>query len=376
VSSTRKARVLAFHLPQFHPIPENDEWWGTGFTEWTNTARARRLFPGHYQPHVPADLGFYDLRTPEARSAQAEMASRFGVDGFVYWHYWFGGRRILERPVDEVLSSRQPDFPYCLGWANQTWTGTWHGAPDRILIEQTYPGPEDDEAHFCHLLAHFRDERYVKVDGKPVFYVFRPEQLPDALAWTKRWRALAERSGLPGLFLIGEYSDLHGVGASYPPPTQMGFDAAVHVRLPFRRTPAATTAMRLARKFGLPEIYRYTSRPVDRPVASDELMYPAIYPNWDNTPRAGRRGLALVGSTPERFRAHVRDAIERVASLPDDRRFVFVKSWNEWAEGNHLEPDLKFGTSYLEVLRSELATASPPGERKNVSRFAAHGDGS
>ena len=198
------ARPIAFYLPQFHPIPENDKWWGPGFTEWTNTAKARPLFRGHYQPHVPADLGFYDLRQPETREAQARMAREHGVEAFCYYHYWFGhGRRLLERPFEEVLRSGQPDFPFCLCWANETWTGVWHGLSNRVLVQQEYPGADDDRRHFETLLPAFRDQRYVKVDGRPLFLVYSPAGLPDAKAFTTLWQRLAKEAGLPGLYLVG-----------------------------------------------------------------------------------------------------------------------------------------------------------------------------
>jgi len=163
------ARAIAFHLPQYHPTPENDEWWGKGFTEWTNTTRAKPLYPGHYQPHLPADLGYYDLRLPEARHAQAELARAYGIEGFCYYHYWFGGRRILERPVNEILASGEPDLPFCLCWANHSWSNIWQGVADRMLIEQTYPGMDDHRRHFEWLLAAFHDPRYIRVDGKPMW---------------------------------------------------------------------------------------------------------------------------------------------------------------------------------------------------------------
>src|SRR5262245_37746673 len=173
--------VIAFYLPQFHPIPENNEWWGPGFTEWTNVARARRMFPGHYQPRIPGELGFYDLRLSEAREAQAALAAEYGMTAFCYWHYWFGGgRRLLQRPFEEVLRSGRPDFPFCLGWANQSWSGSWYGAPERILIEQTYPGEKDHRAHFDAVLPAFMDPRYFRVDGRPLFYVFDPAGLSEA----------------------------------------------------------------------------------------------------------------------------------------------------------------------------------------------------
>src|ERR1039457_4911938 len=172
-------KLIAFNLPQFHPIPENDEWWGKGFTEWTNTAKAKPLFTGHYQPHVPADLGFYDLRLPESRKAQADMARAYGIEAFCYYHYWFAGKRLLERPVNEIIESGEPDFPFCLCWANDTWSGIWHGTPKHILVEQTYPGYDDYKAHFDYLLKAFSDRRYLTIDGKPLFVVYQPYHMPD-----------------------------------------------------------------------------------------------------------------------------------------------------------------------------------------------------
>jgi Glycosyltransferase WbsX len=346
-----RARVLTFYLPQFHPIPENDAWWGPGFTEWTNVAKAVRRFPGHYQPHVPADLGFYDLRLAPTRAAQATLAQSAGIEGFVYWHYWFAGRRLLERPFAEVLASGEPDFGFALAWANQTWSGVWHGAEDRILMEQTYP-PGDDEAHFASLLPAFTDPRYVTVGGRPLFYVFRPEQLPEPARFVERWQSLATKAGLPGLYLVAEMSDLLGRGSVYPDPFRDGFDAGVHVRIPVDTEGWRSTRMRVLRRMGLPEIYRYSAHPVDRPPSTaGRPVLPAVYPNWDNTPRSGRRGLVAQGASPSRFQVHLADAVTRVADLPEQERLVFVKSWNEWAEGNHLEPDLRDGHGYLDVVR-------------------------
>ena len=194
----KRARVLAFYLPQFHPIPENDEWWGRGFTEWRNVAKARPLYGRHYQPRIPADLGMYDLRVPETRAAQADLARAYGVEAFCYWHYWFAGRRILERPFNDVLRMKEPNFPFCLAWANQTWTGIWHGLHDKILIEQTYPGREDYIAHFRAVLPAFLDDRYVRVDGKPLFYVYVPKELPNSREFTDLWRELALEAGFNG----------------------------------------------------------------------------------------------------------------------------------------------------------------------------------
>lgn len=366
--SPPKARAVAFHLPQFHPIPENNEWWGAGFTEWTNVVRARRRYPGHYQPHVPADLGFYDLRLPEALWAQASLAKAYGLEGFVFWHYWFAGRRLLERPVDLWRSQEGPPFGFALAWANQTWTGHWHGAERRVLVSQEYPGESDFRRHFEAVLPAFIDSRYLRVDGRPMFYVFRGEDLPNPRQFVDIWQRLAREAGLPGLFLIAEVSDPLG-RSTYGDPFADGFDAGVDLQLPARRTRASTLAMKMGRKLGLPEIYRYSGDPLDRSTFQPERpVYPAVVPNWDNTPRSGSRGLVLHGSTPDRFRAHVRDAVSRLAAAEPGRRLLFVKSWNEWAEGNHLEPDLRHGTTYLEVLRDEVVADDQPERAGDESR--------
>ena len=204
-AAERYVRIVALYLPQFHPIAENDQWWEPGFTEWTNVAKARPRFPGHYQPRLPGELGFYDLRVPETREAQAALAKAHGIEGFCYWHYWFGnGRRLLERPFTEVLRSGTPDLSFCLAWANGTWTGIWHGAPDRILIEQTYPGESDERAHFEVVAEAFEDPRYLRVDGRPVFYIYDPSALPDPQNFLDRWRNWAHDRGLGGVFFIGQ----------------------------------------------------------------------------------------------------------------------------------------------------------------------------
>lgn len=350
-------RLIAFYLPQFYPIPQNDEWWGKGFTEWTNVAKAKPLFPGHYQPHIPADLGFYDLRVAETREAQADMAQAYGIEGFCYYHYWFAGQRLLNRPFDEVLASGKPDFPFCLCWANESWTGVWHGAPRRMLIEQTYPGDTDHRNHFDALLSAFQDPRYITVEGKPVFCIYSPANLPDSRKVIELWQEMAKAAGLPGLYFVGVTWDFEW------DPASMGFDAAVLQRLAPRKRWYSTQGItkifsRIAAKvMGWPSIYRYAE-------AAGQLLpenlgpdnrFPCVIPNWDNTPRSGVRGLVLTGSSPEMFRHHFRQALGLTRHIPAGRRFVFIKSWNEWAEGNHLEPDLKYGMAYLDVIRSELS---------------------
>lgn len=359
--SRLRARAIAYYLPQFHPIPENDQWWGRGFTEWTNTAKARPLFPGHYEPHVPSDLGFYNLRLPEAREAQAQMAREYGLEGFCYYHYWFGGKRLLERPFNEVLASGKPDLPFCLCWANETWSGIWHGEPRRVLIEQTYPGEADYERHFEAVLPALKDKRAIKVEGKPVFIIYSPRLLPDALAFTRLWRKLAEKAGLPGLYLIG-LANRNGPDGKVWRHEEHGFDGA---SVKNTGLAANSESNRWVRKFRRtkrrllgqpPNVYDY-AKAIEHFVLEEcreTKVYPCAIPNWDNSPRSGTRGLILHNSTPELWRRHLRQVLAQVEHKPDDHRILFVKSWNEWAEGNHLEPDLKFGHQYLEVLRDEL----------------------
>jgi hypothetical protein len=343
--------TIAFYLPQFHPTPENSSWWGEGFTEWANVTRAKRLYSGHQQPFLPSDLGFYDLRCAETRQQQAQLATDHGLTAFCYWHYWFAGRRVLERPFQEVLDSKTPDYPFCLGWANQTWSGTWHGAPDKILIEQTYPGVADDEAHFEYLLTAFKDSRYIKVDGRPLLYIFRPEDLPDARAWSASINAFMKRRGLGGVFLIGEISDLLGSNPKAGNAEKYGFDAMVYMRLPAKTESFDRFVMRLRRKFlHHPERYSIDDQFISYPLGiSPASTYPCVYTNWDNTPRSGVRGLVLDGSSPKTYESHLSQALEIATRDHPENPIVFIKSWNEWAEGNVLEPSVKFGRGFLDA---------------------------
>lgn len=356
VEQKRNARIIAFYLPQFHPIPENDLWWGKGFTEWSNVAKAVPLFDGHEQPRTPADLGFYDLRLSETRIAQAEMAARFGVEGFCYWHYWFDGRQLLERPFTEVLQSGQPDFPFCLGWANHSWSGIWKDEPHRVLIDQTYPGRADDQAHFDYLLKAFLDHRYIRVDGKPMLVVFKPTDIPNAKERFDFWRELALKAGLSGLHIVGINM------LDYKNPAELGLDAVTVSTLAVTNTTNAvvnevtriTWGIRRKLLLGGPRVIEYSEaikHLVPDLTQFDCDAYPCVFPNWDNTPRKGRKGMVLANSTPELFEQHLKNAVDAVASRDDQNRIIFLKSWNEWAEGNYLEPDTKWGLAYLEALK-------------------------
>lgn len=359
----RKARVIAFYLPQFHPIPENDAWWGKGFTEWTVVAQAKPLFLGHRQPNLPGELGFYDLRIPDVREAQAELAREHGIEGFCYWHYWLGnGRRLLERPFEEVLASGEPNFPFCLGWANHSWKGNFFGAGRRTLVVQEYPGEDDHRQHFNLLLRSFRDPRYICVDNKPLFYIYRPLEIPELQGVLHLWRDLASSAGLPGLHVVGE-------GVASEQAAGLGLDAVSYSNhrligsMPPHYSYALFVRKYLCKLCRFPEIYNYrdAARLFLNVGISPENEYPSIVPNWDSTPRFSQCAVVLHGSTPELFRLHVRDAIQKVSHKSPDHRLLFVKSWNEWAEGNYLEPDQKFGRAYLEVLRNEVMLGNTAG---------------
>lgn len=346
-----KLRLIAFYLPQYHPIPENDQWWGNGFTEWTNVTKAKPLYKGHTQPKLPSDLGFYDLRVPEVRELQAELARSHGIGGFCYWHYWFGnGKMLLERPFEEVLKSGKPDFPFCLGWANHSWTGVWDADPNRKLIEQAYPGMKDHEVHFYYWLKAFSDNRYIKVEKKPLLVLFRPYEIPECRAVIDLWRNLAIKEGLDGLFIVGLDVDK---------PSEFGLDASSynyhrrvanlkpkkHIERIYRRLTGQMVNV-YTYKEAMPFFLDGTESELDR--------IPTIVTNWDNTPRMGKRGVVIEHTDPEFFRTHVQQCFDLVKEKPDERKIIFVKSWNEWAEGNYLEPDQIHGKALLKIICEEV----------------------
>jgi hypothetical protein len=364
-----QARLISFYLPQFHPIPENDRWWGKGFTEWTNVTKAKPLFKGHYQPRLPADLGYYDLRLPEVREAQAELARNAGIEGFCYYHYWFGEKQLLAQPFNEVVSSGKPDFPFCLCWANQTWTGVWHGAPHRTLIEQTYLGHDGHRRHFMSLRDAFLDERYLRINDRPIFIIFRPREIPDVRALIDQWQELAVQNGLPGIHFVAHLfrEDLAWDFRSD------NFDSCVVVNrlkgsfrdllmrtkgYPSKRSVRHFLWRRyrsFMHKFGSHvSLYKDVIPFLLDGCQEQPGAHPCVIPNWDNTPRSGTGGYVLHESTPELFRTHLRDALDLVKSRDPKERIVFIKSWNEWGEGNYLEPDQRFGHDYLNVIRQEL----------------------
>jgi lipopolysaccharide biosynthesis protein len=355
LTSGAEARLVAFYLPQFHPIPENDDWWGEGFTEWTNVSRAEPLFPGHYQPHTPADLGFYDLRSPDVREAQADMARTYGIYGFSYYHYWFHGKQLLERPFNEVLASGRPDFPFCLCWANEPWSRRWDGRPHDALQLQSYSS-EDDVDHIRWLLPALADPRAIKIDNRPVFIVYQAHDLPEPHRTVEIWRREVDRAGLPGIYLMTVETSLDAGWDA----TKVGFDAKIHFQ------PQFTVLEQVERLSAGPETLRvYDYENARRLLADPDPVpyrrYPTVCARWDNTPRAGANGVVLHRSTPESYGEWLSATIARVLDEPEDQRLVFLNAWNEWAEGCHLEPDQLYGRGYLEATMNALSSSGATG---------------
>jgi hypothetical protein len=338
-------RALAFYLPQFHPIPENDEWWGPGFTEWSNVTRARPFFPGHYQPHVPGELGYYDLRIPEVREAQAALAAAYGVSGFVYYHYWFHGRRLLERPFDEVLASGSPDFPFALCWANEEWSRNWDGT-GQLLIPQEF-SDQDDLDHIRWLATAFADDRYIKIDGRPLMLIYRPALLPDARRTAEIWRTEAQRLGFPDLYLCW----VESWGPPRGGPGAFGLDASVgFMPLTRERIYAPVEGTRGHRILDYRSAYRATLKKSP----PKWKRFPSVMVGWDNSARRPNGATIFTGSTPQAYEEWLRRAAASVSDVRAEENYLFIVAWNEWAEGNHLEPDQRYGRAFLEATRAVL----------------------
>jgi lipopolysaccharide biosynthesis protein len=340
-------RLVAFHLPQFHPIPENDLWWGEGFTEWANVVTGRPQFEGHYQPQLPTELGFYDLRDPEVLERQAELARQYGVHGFCFHHYWFGGRRVLERPLEQMLARRRPSLPFCISWANENWTRRWDGLDHDVLLRQEYEG-DWAERFIRDALPVLADDRYIRVGGAALLLVYRVDLVPDAPRVAERWRAIAQTEGLD-LHLAAVQSFKIG------DPRPFGFDAAVEFPPhPFGRRPADARVERRRRRFrGVLEDYESMVEDSLGKPTPDYAWYRGLVPSWDNTARRGRDAYVAVGASPGAYRRWLgelaRQALERAARTEP---LVFVNAWNEWAEGTHLEPDDRYGRAWLEATRA------------------------
>jgi hypothetical protein len=364
-SSVRAPKILAFVLPQFHTIPENDAWWGQGFTEWTNVRKAKALFPGHLQPRVPANGNYYNLLDPATQDRQVELARSHGIYGFCYYHYWFNGKRLLEKPVELLLQRGEPDFPFCLSWANEPWTRSWDGGDREVLMPQEYGDESDWQKHFEYLLRIFRDRRYIRVDGKPMLLIYRSASIDVAEPMLRLWRQLAERAGLPGLHIVS-------MRTAFPPDPRPGlFDAFAEFepvftfreRKPFwlRKRERWIRQYRRARLrwFGsvgaAPHSYHYSGLwGMIEKRKLPERTYPGAFVDWDNTPRRGlERGIVMRKFKARAFEKGIRTQLRK--ALDAGAQFVFINAWNEWAEGAYLEPDEARGTFFLETVRDAVA---------------------
>lgn len=353
-----RPRFIAFYLPQFYPTKENDEWWGKGFTEWTNVGRAKSLFPCHDQPKVPADLGYYDLRLPEVREKQAKLANNAGIEGFCYWHYWFGnGKRLLDKVFSEVVESGNPDYPFCLCWANHSWYAkTWDKTkPDKLLMKQTYPGIEDYKAHFYALLSAFKDKRYITVDGKLLFGVFAPLDMPDFKLFKDTWNTLAKENGLNGFVFFAYLSSPQKIkkvqDMGYDTITVDHFTSAIRSVDNIFMHGIKWIATHI---FKCPMIcqYKHYVKYMKTNVSDEDNILPCILPNYDHTPRSGRRGILLHNSNPSLWGKLTKEIIR--IRKHSKNNIIFIKAWNEWGEGNYLEPDMRYGKGYLEKLKEAI----------------------
>lgn len=354
-----KPRIIAFYLPQFHSIPENDLWWGKGFTEWTNVGKAKKLFPGHKQPKVPTDFGYYDLRLPSVREAQANLARESGVEGFCYWHYYFGdGRMLLDKPIKEVLELKTPDFPFCFGWANEPWEKKlWNkdSKGNQLLIEQKYGGIEDYKNHFYLVLPYLKDNRYLTVDKKPIFLIYKPNKIPNPKEFISVWRNLIKKEGFEDFHFIA-HSDFDD--EDFNKYFAMGFDAVYTNRtakvsqdgIEQNLKRFLSIIFKVPRCFNYKRVIKFCFNEKDK----DSRLYPGIICGWDHTPRSGRKGMVYTHFSLKLFKQHVKEILSLVSEKELDNKIIFLKSWNEWGEGNFMEPDMEFGNGKTQTLKTAI----------------------
>lgn len=354
-------RLIAFYLTQFHPIPENDLWWGKGFTEWTNVTKSEPMFEGHYQPHLPTDFGFYDLRVRDVRRDQIKVAKEFGIDGFCYHYYWFSGRRILNQPLDDMLSDPESDMPFCLCWANENWTRRWDAADHEVLIAQEYL-PEDDLDFIKSLVPFFEDKRYIRVDEKPFLIVYRAQHLPNARRTVERWRDYCRSIGLGEIHVCAALT--HG-NEDY---TQFGFDSGVEFPPHNLRSGNINNQLNFHSFFrGNVIDYADIALSFINRVYKSKRVFKTVFPSWDNTARTKERALVVNNGVPENYEYWLSLTIDFVKEFNRVDDLLFINAWNEWAEGCHLEPDRKFGHRFLE------ATLNAKNGRRSFSSFPVIG---
>jgi len=353
-------KIIAYYLPQYYPFKENNEWWGKGFTEWTNVGKAKPLFKGHYQPKVPSELGYYDMRLPLIAEEQAELARIAGVYGFCYWHYWFGdGQELLEMPLKRVLETGKPDFPFCLGWAAESWMAkNWNKdgfTKDVVLMEQRFPGTKDNEEHFYKYLNAFKDPRYIRIEGRPFFLLYGLKNFTDIQCFMDQWNELIKKNGVADSFYFVGFPNLK---KDFDVCERVHFDAITIgnlINTSYYKNGLHRKGMRFIERI----IGRLRKRPImidynevidkiwdDK--CNDDDFLPTLIPNWDHTSRSGYNGTMFYNTTPELWEKMVKKVITNTKNKKN--KIIMLKSWNEWGEGNYMEPDLKYGRQYIDIL--------------------------
>lgn len=353
-------KIIAFYLPQFHAIPENDEWWGKGFTEWTNTKAAKPLYKGHYQPREPFEDNYYNLLDNDARVWQASLAKENGIDGFCYYHYWFNGRQLLEKPLEAVLAAKEPDFPFCMCWANEPWTRAWDGGERQILMPQEYGVENDWNNHFNYLLKFFKDSRYIKVENKPVFIIYRSSSIPCREEMFSHWNKLCIENGFDGLYLVEEVNIFQDSPACTNSNAVLEFEPMFTLKNDIDFVSRIKRKMKTyLRKLGFSALDIYNYDTIWNEIINRNAQYEnkqkflGAFLDWDNSARKGKNATIIKGGNPEKFEAYFSKQLKKAED--QNCQFIFVNAWNEWAEGTYLEPDKKYGSAYLKAIKNSVS---------------------
>lgn len=340
-------KLIAFYLPQFHRIKENDEWWGEGFTEWSNVKKSQPFYEGHNQPRVPLDNNYYDLSKKETLEKQAELAKEYGIHGFCFYHYYFNGKKLLEKPAEILLGNTDIDLKYCFSWANEPWTRSWDGKTRDIIMPQSYGEKKEWKEHFDYLLLFFKDERYIKKENKPVFLIYRTNNIPNCEKMIKYWEELSISNGFDGIYLLETLNSFQKNPVLNSSKGVVEFEPMLTMRHYLKSTTQIKRVLR--KKMGLLDVVNYDevwSQIITRDNNYCKKRYLGAFVGWDNTPRKGRKGLVIESSTPEKFGRYLKVQINK-----NNTDFLFINAWNEWAEGAYLEGDTNNNLSYLEKIK-------------------------
>lgn len=349
-SDKMSKKIIAFYLPQYHRFPENDEWWGEGFTEWINTKKARPLFRNHYQPREPLNNNYYCLLDTKSQIWQAELAKKYGVYGFCYYHYWFNGKLLMERPLEQMLKHSEIDIPFCISWANESWTRAWDGGEKKYLIKQTYNGEHDWERHIQYLFQFFYDDRYIKVDGAPLLLLYSSSKIDRCEEMVKYWKTRCKEEGFSGLFVVETINALNKECVLDSSDAEAIFEPMYTIEKDLKKTDIFSRIKRYSMShYGIGKIAKYDvdeayEKIATRTYKTNKIVFAGTFPDWDNTARKGRRATIMEGSSPQKFGR----SLEKLSQRKDCGEYIFVNAWNEWAEGAYLEPDTKYKYEYLE----------------------------